>query len=386
VNRRGLIAGAAASVSFGEYAKAGSLYVPAVSTTGLSGGFNSYNMRHAIAGMRALGTSRMRIACLGDSVTAGYVATVPGNEPTTAYPAILSAYLQSLGIATRMDSGAFAPVVAQPGDTRFVIGTSWVTTNNTNGATPIFLRGATGALATTFTPTGTVDTFDLWYFNVNNGATFTWSIDGGSQTTVTTTNAHTFVKVTIPCGSIGNHTLSILPTSASQVYMFFVEGYASTVFDCSILNVGFDGSRATGWSPTLEGTDAIGTFAHNLNCPLNILQLGINDIQGAVTTTQFNQAITNIAQTLQANGQDVVLMVPNPISGQTIGIQVAYQEQQYNVAQFLGIPWISVYNLFGQNYVTSNTKGYMSNSLHPSVPGYAYIGNYVGRTISAYIQ
>jgi hypothetical protein len=208
----------------------------------------------AKAGFDAMqaGTRNMVIAWTGSSVDRGVDETaVPYNSQ---YPLSVAEQQAMLFRGDGIASGAnnwygisgnnFADYMAR--DSRCVAtgsATSGVTSVPCQGGSELEFPTAAGTFS--FTPQQNTNTADIYYQDSTAGRAFTWAVDGGSTTTVTTVGANTIAKVTIPLGSVGAHTIQ-LAWSAGFVRIYGIDCYDNTRKEITIRQWATSGGTVSG--------------------------------------------------------------------------------------------------------------------------------------------
>ena len=177
------------------------------------------------------GQSNAKLAMFGDSTFAG-----SGSTGVAGYPAGGRSKGPCVKLADMLNS-YFCPAVSHAvigtgnnsslytWDSRFVQGAGWnlVTLNNVWGVSAISNGTTTNNL--TFTPSGSVDTFVVWYTTTSGSArSFNWSIDAGATTNVDCNVAKSMASVVIPAGAAGTQRLN-LGRVAGNVYILGIQAY-----------------------------------------------------------------------------------------------------------------------------------------------------------------
>jgi lysophospholipase L1-like esterase len=340
----------------------------------------------ALARVKA-GTGNARVVCVGDSTTFGYGSTAGGNIPPFAWPKLVSDLFNNAGINSQWNSwmgvgtsgGGF--VGYQYFDTRLTFGSAWA-----NAAYPTFSVGGYPMSATTntnaisFLPTVNVDTFNVFYVQDTAGGlnpgSFTMNINGGSNTTVNTQGASKVSNATIT-GTLGSNTLNINWSTGGGVYIVGAEAYDSSKSWVSMINCGWTGSSSKTWT-------ADGDLSNNyspcnglayMGQALTIIDLGINDWNNSIGTTNYSTYMQDLITAALASGGDVLLVKPsptNPSGGISIPVQQSYLAVIDTLAASNNLAVCDVYDAFG-SWATANSNGYMFDSLHPNESGYSAV-------------
>jgi lysophospholipase L1-like esterase len=344
----------------------------ATGPAGTSGPPNTQNMtalgfswsRRAIA--RSLtNAGRARLMFIGDSLTGGVGATAATNAPFY--------FSQRLNktIPTRYDC-VYPGVVAAVGglitDARVTAGAGWV--NSNYGA-----QNTTTANLFTFTPVDNVTSFDVWWFDGVSGSVLSLQIDAGGPTTVTSTGSLTFKKTTVSAAT-GAHTLKLSVTTPPFAIQF-IEAYDTGVNDVTVMNIGVPGAYITaGGFAAWQGDPnhaADNYTAYALAADLYIINLTTNDaffngLPGLSAAQTSYQGLINDIKALGSN--DIVLVIPTPISGTLLSTSQAYGAMISALAVSNGLPLIDELGRFG-TFATANALGFMyTDGTHLTATGY----------------
>lgn len=376
----------------------GSVAAPVVTGTGLYN-VNSQNTPHlraAIARIRSSnGNARFGIA--GDSTTVGAYATASGsgnefnNVKVLAVPFQLAAILSARGIPAQNDNFMANGNVGSLANytTYYPAVTSAVTGFAADGSFPIFggfsFDASTNGATLAFEPVTAFDTIDVYYFTFSTLGSFTVNVDGGSTlaTVNTGTGTGNVAKTTITGVSHGTHTINIVTSSGTKVYILGVAVRDSTTPRVEIYNLG--GASAT--AEIYNSTANFGTIQALTAMALDVLfiNLTINDInlQSASIATYIAN-LTSLISTQQAAGGDVVLMIGNPCntaqwtSGGATSVAQKYMAAVYLLATSLNLPLIDITQRWVSYAAANAVMPYGdagAGSLHPSKTGYADIAD-----------
>ena len=253
----------------------------------------------AALGNRA--SARCDVVCLGDSITEGQHAT----SETLRWLACLRTELRSrFPFAGQPAGGRGFLGVMTSGESSF----TWPCTlagspasNTTLGPKSQFVNLASSSTTAVFALVG--DTADIFWVQVPFGGNFTWKVDSGSTTSVST-NGGSIVdgKVThISLGTAGAHTLTLAGTSSTASMTGVAEyngDYAAgiTVHDC-----GHFGWTAANWVTVLaNGSAGPAAAIASLTPNLVIITLGVNDQLAGTTPATFGANLQAIITDLKA--------------------------------------------------------------------------------------
>ena len=312
------------------------------------------------------GARRAKVACVGDSNTTGYGSVAGGaaNCVASSYPRRLADRLAAGGVAARWDSawGMHNESAANLAifDTRLVIGAGWAQFSAWSLGGHTLLNNTT-TNAYSFTPTGQVDTFDVWVLRNTGLGTMTIDIDGGATTGINSAAAPDIFKTTITA-ALGTHTLNVRRVTG-DCFVVGIDAYNSAALDVAVYNTGWDSGTsdnvayaALGYSPL----PALGLVAPDLT----ILMIGINDWNAAISVATFTTNVQAVITKGQLTG-DVILMAPIETSGATsAATQATYRSAMRDLAAANGCVFIDMQERFG-TYAVANANGFMADGSHP---------------------
>lgn len=193
--------------------------------------------------------------------------------------------------------------------------TSGVTSVPCQGGSEMEFPTAAGTFS--FTPQQNTNTADIYYQDSTAGRAFTWSVDGGSATTITTTGANTIVKLTIPLGSVGAHTVQ-LAWSAGFVRIYGIDCYDNTRKEITIRQWATSGGTVSGMIDN-TGTPSSGRLRQLALFPPDVVMGDIGVVNswravGVSVATVKTQAETYI-DAIKAANADFIFVVPPFDSG-----------------------------------------------------------------------
>lgn len=352
--------------------------------------FRSDNLkkwRKAMAGVRS-GSSIARLACIGDSNTAGR-GTGTGAEQLTgarlkSYPAYLAA---ALGFPAHVNSFFGKAGVTNPAtaayDPRLTLPAAWAGSNLATLGGAIYANSTdTNSLA--FAPMGNIDTIDVYYLKNGGLGTFTVDVDGGAA--LATVNANVaggaIVRQTVTT-TLGPHTINIKRVSGT-CYIAGVDAYDSTAKKVSILNMGWSGARASNWVDPVNAYLGIGGLS-GVAPDLSIICFGLNEATGEIGTVggpgaDYEAKMQTIIAEAAKTG-DVILMVPQrPGTGfnQTARFD-SIRNSIYALADGNDCPVIDISSRIRHD--TDDALGIYYDEGHPNALGYADIAQLVAKAL-----
>jgi lysophospholipase L1-like esterase len=378
-----------------------------------------------------IGSQRVNVVAIGDSITAGQNSTDIMLDSWFAKfrAAMLAQYNNALGgdhygllyAASQGLSTATPPLV-----TSGVNSTDW-TAFYCGFNRGLFAGQTTLTPYIACTPPYNVVGFDILYIDYAAG-TWTWNIDGAANTTVTTTGPGTSAGAIVKKTSIAGlasaaHTLNINTSSVgvNTCNILGVTGYASTTGLC-FANMGWTGMGLftgqntnnsladTGKFPPdrlalyqgYQGTTVAPSQLSGLGFPsqpdLAIISFGVNDANQSVTRANFRDALDRLVYSLRygkADACSIIICAQYTADGNAASATVVTNEDytsagvtsyrdikaaMIEVAAAQNCAFVDVHGAFGRKPVAN---GWIHNAtdIHPSVAGYLKIANLLGSII-----
>lgn len=244
-----------------------------------------------------------------------------------------------------------------------------------------FQASTTGTVK--FAPVVSVDTIDVYY--LNNGASFSYGVDGGSTTTVNTTNNSTIQKISVSCGSLGTHYVTINWVSGTSYVCGFVGRNSAVTSLVTLINGAWHGSQTSDWTSGNSGSYwNFDKMLTSLSADCVIWELcGTNDWSHSVSVSTFTTNLTTLISkiTALATVPEILFITPPPRAD---GSGAESSQQQYidAVIQFAianGYPVYDRWRRYGsQFYGYSVAESYMealgamcSDHIHPTRMAYS---------------
>lgn len=385
------------------------------------------------AAKKASGSTPAVVAAIGDSITAGQNSS---DIMGTSWYAKMRAAILAQGYTLGADyygllySSAIGGLSLPNGAPVVVNGTNGTNYAVNYSAYNRMIFSATTALSSlvTCTPPYNVVGFDIIYLDYASG-TWSYQVDGGTATTVTTTGPGTgagcmLKKVSITGLTAGSHTLAInsIGTTANVCNIIGITAYAVQSSGIRFANHGWPGlglvnGNAThnaladtgqfppdrlalhqGYQGTTAAPTALSGFGFPAQPDLAIVALGINDASFGTTATQFEDNLRRLIQVLRYGKQDscsilIIGMytadnlvqssttVPSTdyTAAATAGIQELYDGMRM-VAQEYGCAYASVHTMMGRTPASNGWTASATN-IHPTDAGYAKIATLIGQVI-----
>jgi len=337
-----------------------------------------------LAGYAAMqaGTRNMNIAIMGDSTDRGTDETArPYNSQ---YPLSIAEQLAAMFRADGIASGANnwygisgsnfndymirdSRVSATGSTTAF--GTAVVC----QGGTEVEFPTATGTFS--FTPQQNCTKADIYYQDSSAGRQFSWSVDGGAATTITTAGANTIAKTTVALGSLGAHTLKLAWVSG------FVRIYGIDCYDDSRKEITFRQWGTSGGTTTTMIDNTGSPNAGRLQqLSLYPVDLAFGDC-GIVNSWRNSRSVANcqtdlntLIDAVHTAGGDFIICIP-PFDSSSTGLaaqQQSYVDMMYAVGAAKGCAVFDIRKAWGSK-AASDAAGYTSaaDAVHPTTLGQA---------------
>jgi lysophospholipase L1-like esterase len=258
------------------------------------------------AGLAGRLTARCNIVCIGDSITEGQGAEGPPSSGfENRWLARLRDQLRSRFPTQGLTGGGRGFIgVAGTGELSF----AWpATTSQPLGAgiagpKAEFLQLASTGESITFNLVG--DSADIMWMQVPFGGTFSWAVDGGPATSVST-NGSPIVdgKLThIALGAPGSHTLVLSWVSGLSNIDGVIEYDGDYSSGIQTHDAGHYGYETSSWVSALRGGAAEGSAAAiaALAPAAMIITLGVNDQYAGVAPATFESRLHTIISDLKA--------------------------------------------------------------------------------------
>lgn len=321
-----------------------------------------------------------RVLILGDSVTLGKGSLPSGTGRVNwNYASIAQRYLSAAGITCQRDyMAANGDGTSDTFDSRVTKGSSWASTGATGVGGNTF-QATTNTNALSFTPTGIVNTFIVYYDQFGAGGTLSVDIDGVGTLTQSTSGANGIGSKIITASAPGIHTVNVKWSSGGSVIIQNIEAYNSTINQLQIMTAGWGGATTADISNTVNAYGPLNGLK-NLAPDLTIIATGINDWGTSADTTTFTANYQALITAALISG-DCAALIPPPTNPATVpqATQDIYVAIIRSLAATNNIPVIDIYDRF-QTY-TFSTALY-SDNLHPNGLGYEVIGHALAKFLN----
>lgn len=343
--------------------------------------FHKSNMQNWMTKYAATiaGTGRSRLVFLGDSTTLGIGSTsdttnIALNARILGMPAQLGDKLVAASIPANYDEALGYQPTQTGFDPRITLGAGWAGTGVTSAGGNALIATATGTASTYSFGSTTFDRVQFWWYDTSATGIFEVLIDGVSQGNIVTNGApNNLWKSTTYSTTLGTHTLSINFISGGNVHVHGPAVWKSGTPQIDIYNMGVGGSTAAGWD--INNNWWYMTLSRALAGDLYVINLGINDLVSAHTTTvAYQAAIDDMVNLLVSQGANVIICVPTPCNNAlfTSGIN-DYRTALRAISSKYDIPLIDWYKSFNEVYTPTNywvNSASARDTLHPNAASY----------------
>jgi lysophospholipase L1-like esterase len=335
-----------------------------------------------------MGEASPKLACIGDSTTAGLGAGTGGTKYTDARARSMPAQLAAMLTARdpRLKT-TYANVWANSGDGGLVtgnpqltLGTGWANSAGPSPGGNPFSCSTNGAGVLGWAPQVQADTIVIYWVRNSGTGTFTYSVDGGAASApIATSGAHSLQSTSISV-PLGVHSLAVNRVDgAGTVYIAGFEMFNSAAPSVRVQNMGHSGSTAAIWVAANVGyapLPGVATYAPDLT----IINLGINDVRtlpATITDGTFTANMRTIITNAQISG-DVVLMVPHLVvpSGGSQALEVILRGLIYDLATEKDCVVVNMAELLG-TYAASSARGLFFDTLHLNAAGYDHTAGFL---------
>jgi len=354
------------------------LGIPSVTSLKGVGYPGAYNVTPAWRASVKTNWATRDLFLLGDSTSRGFGA----GEDVTGWPNSarhsLSAVLADL-IAARsynvaddsfFGGGSAAPASNYPvTDDRFVFGSGWEAS-----ASPAETVGGPWIINTTTTDPIVVTPELSWdrayvYYRRTTGE-MTLQVDAGGLTTVDTApGSNGLVQIAGMTPTLGSHTLTLARTSGT-VQLAGIEFFDTSTDRKQVLNLsrsGWTASNATTSATQAAALPTLGKLFDQRSSSLLMLNFGINDENGGITTASFKTSMQILIDAAVAKSAPVLLVGHNATSA-TPG--AGYIQAHRELADTNGIPYFNLAALYSWAQIVANGWNFDGSS-HLNADGYA---------------
>jgi len=344
---------------------------------------NMASLRSAIQAVQA-GSGNKKIACLGDSITAGWGSNTTGSDLQNAsrrangWPAKLAALLATeFGISANIDnvfSTAGFGTTAQYNvyDPRYVWGANGEFSNAYSMGGTMFAQRNSGSKST-FTPANQFDRATVYLVN-NTGNGFILQGDGVTAVTVTDSGIG-FVRREIPVTFPGLTTAFGWSSSTlTPVSLCGIQTWNSAASQLFVANIGRGGWTSTDFAAGAQSANYGPMVMLGLYAPdFSIINYRVNDENNAIGVETYRTNLRAIVDKCLLTGGAMLLGEGPTDDGSPHAdypTQALYRQVQIDVAIEKGIAFCDAEAIFG-TWETANANGYMYDVSHKNAVGYA---------------
>lgn len=349
-----------------------SMGVPAY-TTGLTKANTS-----AFRSVVTAGERNARIIAIGDSTVAGQSTDGGATQAANSWPMKLGLLVSQGGSNNAWGDKAcwsLTQTMANyiTGDARVAYTGAWGISSVPSAGGNAFQCAAAGSMTLTFP--GEVDTAEIIWRDASAGRVFSWSVDGGAATNISSTGTAQIARTTIDLGSNDIHDLLLTWVSGSVIIMG-VTAYDSSRNERSVWNWGVCGATSANLLNDADSTAGrLKMIASTNSSPdLALVEGGvINDWRQSVSVATSKANLGTLIDACLAKGS--VILVTPVFDGGSTGLtaqQQNYVAAMYELSSEKGVGIFDIRRRWG-SYAEAMSAGFMSDNVHPSAAGYADI-------------
>ena len=335
------------------------------------------------------------INCIGNSTFRGQSTGAGTAQGPNSWPVVVADILSAKGIpANGANVIGFGGYFGSGTQTAAQYATADARVTATAGTVPSGQVGAIGgnswnmaAASASITITlPNVTHIDVLYGTRTGGGTFSWSIDGGGTTNVSTTGTEAQTRLNVGGAlTLGSHAITLAYVSGATAVVLGVIGYnnTSTRKELLFLNLGISGAT----SATMVADTGTAYSRKNgykaLSPSLSLIEGGVvNDWRQSVAVATSKANLRTLCTDALISG-DVILTIPifdNETSGLTTS-QGQYVTAMYELADELDLGVIDIRKLW-LSFSNADGLGLYSDTVHPTARGYRDIAKFYARVIA----
>ena len=278
-------------------------------------------------------------------------------------------------------------------DPRIVLGSAWTLDGTVYSIGGGAYTATTSTNALTFTPTQSVDTFEVYYVQQPSSGVLSVQIDSGTPTLINTAGTAALVKVVLSAGTPGAHTIKHLWSSGGKVDLVGDVSYDSTNPSVVVLLAGTTSATSStfasnGASYSFGSAAALAVLAPDIT----VLEDGINDWATSIPVATFTSNMQSVVSALQTAGSDVALYSPIPsnpasvaqsVQAQYVAAYQALAAANYNTGSTSALPYIDNFTAY-QSFAISSGYGWRGgDAWHADAAGYQASANLVETALFA---
>jgi lysophospholipase L1-like esterase len=322
--------------------------------------------------------SRANIVCIGDSWTSNDLIYAPVRK-----------YLRGMYGDAGAGYVSLTSRVGIPESTVTVTTTgTWTETDGLSTSAGVDVSDTTSTdAATPAKKTITVtsaSSFVVHYQKKPNGGDFSWALDGGAETVITTAAAtKTYSTLTIPTGGTsGSHALALKIQNAGTagVTLMGVEVNKDDVSGVRMHRVGNGGKRAIYWSQTCT----LWQSGYPLLAPdLTFILFGVNEKAQNVSLDTYQQSLidlANICKSLAPNTDLIIIGPADTGTPNTNYVMQKYVDRAQAAASSVGAGFITAIQVLGPY---SASSPFWQNDSHLSASGGQVFANLINPALTS---
>lgn len=261
-----------------------------------------------------------------------------------------------------------------------VVGPSCLRVTSSDVATPASMTWATLGTDTTQAK--------IYYLQQPGGGSFTWAVDGGGATTVSTAGTLGIGVVTISGLSVATHSFVVTVTVAGSAGVT-LNGIdligGSDNRGIRVENIGMSGTTTGDWASVSAATwqTAVGDIAVGTT-PIVLVTLGTNDERTSVALTTSAANLATIVTNLRAalTTPDIYFVAPGDNgTGSTAYTMATWRNFLQQQANTLGVGFIDAYTPLSP-YALENARGLYHDANHPNLSGGYIVANAIYRELT----
>jgi hypothetical protein len=238
--------------------------------------------------------------------------------------------------------------------------------------------GMTAASSFNFAPVDQVTKCDIYSRDGAPGRAYTWAVDGGGTTVVTTTGLQIPLKTTVTLGSVGAHVINTA-WSASNPSFLGMHAYndAGGRREISLLNWGIPGAQSGRMTSDVESFSGMKALWDLVAPPFALISGFVNDPRGQVPIATSQQNFQNlINQQKQYGGCAYMTPPPDNSTSGLVSQQEDYVAAWRAVAIANKIPIIDVRAVF-ISFALANGLNWYSDTVHGTRLSHAVISKMI---------
>jgi len=270
-------------------------------------------------------------------------------------------------------------------DTRIAGATPWRSGVDSLGGRTFFAQFSVPDPLPSFTPSEPVTTIEIYWRRAAGGGTFSWAIDGGAATNVSTNGTAGLQKTTISGLTLGSHTVALASVSG-DVRIYGFDGFDSSKVGLKFINSANNGGVLSDYTANTNDYDPRRVIT-DLAPSATIIGIGANHWNASLSLATFQADLQTLITHCQAFGPVMLISDPgtDPVAsgyGVSLVTQKTYVDAMAALAISNDCVMFDVWTLFGG---LTNTFGarYLADGIHPSQMGHGYYTSLPARALAS---